>query len=101
MCDVQNPADHTALALRTEEGTVVGYMPAYLIDDTRELLETCLLCEVYVDRINPLPAPIQQRLLCRLESCWPPGFAPYSTPRYQPLAQGAARIPAPAELSLP
>ena len=101
MYDVQNPVDPMALALRTEDRAVVGYMPAYLLDDTHELLQTCSFCQVYVDRINPPPAPIQQRLLCRLESCWPTGFVPYSTARYQPLTQGAATVPIPAELSLP
>lgn len=101
MCDVQNPVDPMALALRTEDRTVVGYMPAYLLDDTHELLQSCITCEVYVERINPSTAPIQQRLLCRLQSCWPSQFVPYSTPRYQPLAQGAATVASPFELSLP
>ena len=100
MCDVQNPVDPMALALRTDDRAVVGYMPTYLLDDTHELLQTCSFCQVYVDRLNPSSAPIQQCLLCRLESCWPAGFVPYSTPRYQPLAQGAATVPSPFELSM-
>ncbi len=97
MCDVRNPVDPSALALRTEDRTIVGYMPGYLLDYAHTLQQTCIICQVKVERVNPPPAPIQQRLLCRLESCWPTGFQPYATPRYQPLAQGAALVPAPTE----
>ena len=94
--DVRNPADSMALKLQTEDHVVVGYMPAYLLDDAHELLDTRESCRVHVDRVNPPPAPIQQRLLCRLESHWPADFVPYSSPRYQPLAQSAATITPPA-----
>ena len=97
MCDVQNPVDPSALALRTEDRIIVGYMPGYLLDDAHTLQQTCAICQVKVERVNPSPAPTQQRLLCRLESSWPTGFQPYATPRYQPLAQGAALVPAPTE----
>lgn len=97
--DIQNPVDPLALALRTEDRVIVGYMPSYLLDDAHTLTQTCESCEVFVDRINPAPAPIQQRLLCRLQSCWPNDFVPYATDRYDPLALGAATVP-PATVNL-
>ena len=95
MCDVQNLVDPSAIALRTTDLQIVGYMPSYLVEDAHMLQQTCAFWEVYVDRVNPPPAPLQQRLLCRLESCWPDGFVPYSTERYQPLTSDAAEILAP------
>lgn len=90
--DLNNPVVPEALALWTEDEVQIGYMPSYLLDDAYALQDTCMACEVYVDRVNLAPAPLQQRLLCRLESCWPDGFTPYATARYQPLSSDAARI---------
>jgi hypothetical protein len=91
-CDMQNPVDNSAIELLSDDGVRIGYMPSYLLDDAHTLQETCSFCEVYVDRVNLPPAPIRQRLLLRLESCWPDGFVPYSTARYQPLSGEAATI---------
>ena len=91
-CDIDNPVDPFAIELLSHDELRVGYMPSYLLDDAHTLQETCDFCEVYVDRLNQPPAPIQQRLLCRLESCWPDGFIPYSTPRYQPLSVEASNV---------
>ncbi len=94
-CDSGNPVDSSAIELLSVDGLRVGYMPSYLLDDAHNLQDTCSFCEVYVDRLNPPPAPMQQRLLFRLESCWPDGFVPYSTTRYQPLSGDAATIKPP------
>lgn len=93
--DLDYPIVPDALGLWTEDEVRIGYMPSYLLDDAHTLQDTCNFCEVYVDRLNPHPAPIQQRLLLRLESCWPDGFVPYSNPRYQPLPGEAATIQPP------
>lgn len=90
--DLHNPVVPEALGLWTEDEVQIGYMPSYLLDDAHTLHDTCMFCEVYVDRVNLPPAPIQQRLLCRLQSCWPDGFTPYATARYQPLSSNAAQI---------
>jgi len=90
--DLNNPVVPDALSLWTDDGVCIGYMPSYLLDDADNLQDTCSFCEVYVDRLNLPPAPVQQRLLLRLESCWPEGFVPYSTPRYQPLADDASTV---------
>jgi hypothetical protein len=91
-CDWENPVEPWAIELLTGEGLRVGFMPSYLLDDAHTLQHTCRFCEVFVDKLNPPPAPIQQRLLLRLESCWPDRFVPYSTARYQPLSEDAATI---------
>lgn len=87
-----NPVNPQAIALHTDDGIPVGYMPSYLLDDAQELHQRCDICEVFVDRVNTPSAPLPQRLLCRLESCWPWGFTPYSTSRYQPLPEEAAVV---------
>lgn len=74
------------MALRTEDWFVVGYMPDYLLEDAFEWDKSCGYIELFVEKVNPMPAPVQQRLLCRMESCWPDGFKPFSTRRYQPLS---------------
>lgn len=92
MHDCQNSADNRALALRTEDRVIVGYFPRYLLDDAFELLRSCLVVEVFVARVNPAPAPLQQRLLCRLEACWPLGFRPYCGPQYRPISPDATDL---------
>ena len=94
-CEPTNPVDSAAIELLSEDGLRIGYMPSYLLDDAHTLQETCSFCEIYVDRLNLPPSPIQQRLLCRLESCWPDGFVPYATDRYQPLSVEAAVVQPP------
>lgn len=89
--DMDNEADPLALSLRTEDRIVVGYVPRYLLDDAWTLLQDCdYRPEITVAQVNPPPAPVQQRLLCRMEACWPNGFVPFATTDYQ-LLSGDAR----------
>lgn len=96
MLDFKSEHNPAAIALRTEDQMIVGYMPSYLVDDARHLQMHCELFEVFVEKVNPHPAPMSERLLCRLESCWPPDFMPFAADRYQPLPAEAAKIRAPA-----
>ena len=93
LCDFQNPAAPNAILLRTRDFVNVGFMPTYLVGDAHELQQSCEVCEVYVDRINLPPIPLQQRLLCRLAACWPDGFVPYSSEMYLPIPMNASEIP--------
>jgi hypothetical protein len=86
--DVQNPTDSNAILLRTQAGQLVGWTPRYLCHDLKEV------CDRYdhepivsVVRVNPHPAPLGQRLLCKLDANWPDGFMPFSTPEYESLAR--------------
>ena len=89
MFDDLNRYDPLAVAVRTgDEGErmMIGYVPRYLAREVREL---CLQCdpafvEVRVERVNP-GAPLQQRLLCRMNSCWPSGFSPCEQEDFRPI----------------
>ncbi len=92
MHDLQNPADKLALALRTDDRVVVGYLPRYLLDEAFNLLQSCATVEVFVARVNPTPAPLQQRMLCGLEACWPPEFRPFCEDHYRPIPVDATDL---------
>ena len=87
--DQQNLADHRAMSLRTKDHVAAGFVPRYLLDDVWDLQMGQDSCgwpiEISVAQINPAPAPVQQRLVCRMEACWPDGFSPYNSEEYQPV----------------
>lgn len=85
MWDLQNTADRTALALRTIDRYIVGYLPRYLLGDSWALLGECGWLSIRVSHVNQSPAPIQQRLLCELQACWPDNFEPCSDEQYRPI----------------
>ncbi len=93
MADICNETDPFAVALRTVEGDrmLVGYVPRYLAYDIWELIRGCSpeYMDVVVERVNA-DAPQQQRLLCRMNSCWPEGFQPCATEEFQPIPEGVA-----------
>src|SRR5690606_9910857 len=84
----QNPADPNAVAIFSS-GHPLGYIPRYLAADVNRLLRECPGGEVrlFVERVNH-DAPFQQRLLCRLQACWPDGFRPCQGPEFEPLVAG-------------
>ena len=84
-----NPHDPSAMLVLTVDDVFVGYVPSYLAEDARRLYQECNELSVQVEQVNPAPAPIQHRILCRLEACWPDGFEPFATPRYAPLSERA------------
>jgi hypothetical protein len=94
MLDVGNQADPQAVALRTAEGdrVLLGYVPRYLAADVWTLLRECSpeFVTVIVERVNR-DAPMQQRLLCRMQACWPAGFTPCSGEAFQAIS---AEVPA-------
>jgi len=87
-----NPVDTNAMRLCTEDDVHVGYMPRYLSKDACHLLYNCESFEVFVEKVNPSPAPVQQRLLCRLVSCWPADFKPCAEPTFQPIPTNATPL---------
>jgi len=89
MLDVCNSYDPDAVAVRTSDERnrfLVGYVPRFLARDVRGLCEACDpdLISVTVERVNR-DAPFQQRVLCRMRSCWPDDFRPCSREEFQPL----------------
>src|SRR5439155_17837971 len=91
MYDFQNPKDSEAIALRTSETFpkdmyLVGYCPRYLQGDFRTLLKAdAQSLDITVARVNPPPAPVQFRVLCRALMRWPAGFKPFNEPEYEPI----------------
>lgn len=90
--DAQNKQDPAALAVRTGDYVLVGYLPAYLNREMWELLASCPQCQVSVERVNPPPAGVHHRLLCRVDGCWPEGYIPFSTVDYQPINTDATDL---------
>lgn len=86
MLDRQNPFDARAVALRTEDYCLVGFMPHYLVEDLEELGERDARLSIFVEKVNRSPAPFHHRLLCRLEVVSGNGFQPFATSRYRPVA---------------
>lgn len=84
-----NAHDPDAVQLFTADGVHVGYIPRYLASDAVHLHQHCTYFRVFVGQVNAESAPVQQRLLCRVESCWPDGFLPCNLPDYQPVSTQA------------
>ena len=82
--DCQNQYNSDALLLRTKNKHNLGYIPRYLTKDIIKLLDRdSQAVKVYVQKVNPAPAPIQLRLLCNLTAPWYEDFAPFSDEDYQ------------------
>ncbi len=88
MQDCQNEFDPNAMALRTEDRVIVGHVPSCLLFEVYTLENDCEYMDFTVAKVN-LPAPLDQRLLCELETCWPEDYQPYVAELFQPLATGA------------
>lgn len=90
MLDLCNPTDGSAVALRTVEGerVMIGYVPRYLAQDFWDLFNGCGpdYVRVFAHRVNR-DAPLQQRLLCRMEACWPDNFQPCSGEAFHPFPE--------------
>jgi len=85
MYDIRNPVDPDAVAIRSSDPSLLlGYVPRPLARDVRACIDGSApsRVEFRVRRVNP-DAPLQFRLLCRLETDWPPNFAPCSDEAYR------------------
>lgn len=89
MIDCQNNYDPRAIALRTEDLVLVGHVPNYLLLEVYTLTCQCEYVDITVAKLSQLPAPLDQRLLCYLETCWPDDYKPFVDDRFQPLSQDA------------
>jgi hypothetical protein len=87
MSDFQNESDPNAVAVRTRNpSTMIGYVPRYLARDVWHLVQECEVdfIQLLVERVNR-DAPTQNRVLCRMEACWPDGFQPCSGDEFLPI----------------
>ncbi len=81
-----NASDPYAVKVCAEPGFAIGYVPRYLARDVRHLILNCdvTFLELTVARVNR-DAPLQNRLLCRMNACWPEGFQPCSGEEFLPI----------------
>lgn len=92
MPDVQNPHDSDACMLRTAEKHkqdmhLLGYLPRYIAKEFGQLSKEQLACsKVEVVRVNPSPAPMHFRVLCRLTMEWETEHMPFDSHAYQPIS---------------
>lgn len=92
MLDVQNSYDSNAVALRTEDDRqIVGYLPRYLAQDFSKLSTECGFEYVSfeVKRLN-CDAPLQFRVLCDLQACWPKEYVPFQAEVFESIADSSA-----------
>jgi len=87
-----NPVSSLAIVVDSEGGGELGWVPATLTEDLDVLMRTGSNLTVYVERRNLAPAPLHQRLLCRLEATAVEGFLPFSSPAYEPIPSGATAL---------
>lgn len=73
------------------DGRAVGYVPDYLADDLKQLVEQDDSLRVEVVRVNQPPAPSQQRLLSKL-SISAEAPRPHRGPRFEPISPDAIRL---------
>jgi len=91
--DEQNPHALHAKLLRTDGTELVGYLPDYLAQELdgpgkpslKELFVT-------VEKVNPPPAPVHHRLLCRVE--FPTTDSLFKGTDYAPIGIGATSVAA-------
>lgn len=87
--DPQNPQDPHAVAVRSDvDRFLLGYLPRYYARDVGALLGGEPQLEVRVQRVNPVPAPVQQRVLLHLDTLWTVSGQPFEAEAYQPMASG-------------
>lgn len=76
------------LAVQVLHGSqILGHVPDYLVDHVHEVWDACGedAVQVRVEHVNPDSSGPHMRLLCRMESCWPDGYEPFSDARFLPL----------------
>lgn len=83
MHDLQNEVDPKAFVLRTKDYCCIGFVPRFLTEDVWTLLDTGEQVGVTIQQLNPPPAPIQQRVLCKLLAEVRSGFSPCSSNDFQ------------------
>lgn len=78
--DIQNKVDPLALVIRTDDPPeIIGYCPSFFAKDFNDLLDcqSPHLVSLSVFKIN-LDAPLQLRLMCRLEAPWVQSFSTFA-----------------------
>jgi hypothetical protein len=82
--ELNNPATQLALQLQTADYHMIGWTPRYLVADLFKAIETSSeKIQARIVKINPNPAPSQQRVLVEMSGNWPPDYDPMSSEDFQ------------------
>jgi hypothetical protein len=86
LAEIHNYFDPQAVSLIDRNKFMIGFVPRYLARDVRRILSDCIpdFIHVFVERVNK-DAPLQQRLLCRMNACWPADFQPCGGDEFRPI----------------
>ena len=77
--EMNNPATGLAVQVQTPDYHMVGWTPRYLVIDlVRAIGEAFTEIKATVVKVNPSPAPSQQRVLIEMTGKWPEQFEPMS-----------------------
>jgi hypothetical protein len=82
--DCQNAADE--MAFKTQDQILVGFCPKYfssLLSESIHHKREAVIAKV--QKVNPVPAPMEFRLLCQVEVQLPKGKNPFSKEIYEPI----------------
>lgn len=91
--DEQNPHAVHAKLLRTDGTELVGYLPDYLAQELDRREDASIQdLRVMVEKVNPPPAPVHHRLLCRVE--FPTADSLFKGEDYEPIGVGATPVAA-------
>ncbi len=82
--ELNNPATRVALQLQTSDYHMIGWAPRYLIGDLKKAIDDSPEAVVgKVVKVNPAPAPANQRVLVELTGRLPEGHSPMSGTDFQ------------------
>ncbi|NLV44622.1 MAG: DNA-binding protein [Candidatus Hydrogenedentes bacterium] len=77
--EMNNPATGLAVQVQTGDYQMVGWTPRYLVLDlARAIGESFKNIRAAVVKVNPSPAPSQQRVLIEMTGSWPKRYEPMS-----------------------
>lgn len=86
--ELNNPATNHALQIETDDYHMIGWAPRYLVGDLKKAIDDSPeTVSGKVVRINPAPAPSNQRVLIELTGRLPAGHSPMSEPDFQLLTR--------------
>ncbi len=85
MVELNNPATRLAVPLMTEDYTMIGWAPRYLVQDLIKCVPNAPQISAKIARINVDGAPLNQRFLIDYAGRAPAGMQPMSTPDFTPL----------------
>jgi len=88
--ELNNPATGAAVQLQSRDYHMMGWAPRYLVNDLLNAMgRNVTELRAHVVRLNPAPAPHNQRVLVELQGQYPKGVEPMNTEQFQPVMAGS------------